>query len=83
MLSTPAGVGSMAAGIRSLAKGGRFVSTGYTDQQMEIHQIEFILPESSFISTVAATRPSRMASRSGVSLGSISRVVTPLKLPFP
>ena len=47
---------SMTAGIRSLAKGGRFVSTGYTDQQIEIHPIEFILPESSFISTVAATR---------------------------
>jgi propanol-preferring alcohol dehydrogenase len=48
--------GSMAAGIRSLAKGGRFVSTGYTDQMLEIHPIEFILPETSFISTVAATR---------------------------
>jgi propanol-preferring alcohol dehydrogenase len=47
---------SMAAGVRSLAKGGRFVSTGYTDQPLEIHPIEFILPESSFISTVAATR---------------------------
>ena len=47
---------TMAAGIRSLAKGGRFVSTGYTDQQIEIHPIEFILPETSFISTVAATR---------------------------
>ena len=47
---------SMAAGVRSLAKGGRFVSTGYTDQALEIHPIEFILPESSFISTVAATR---------------------------
>ena len=47
---------SMTAGIRSLAKGGRFVSTGYTDQTIQIHPIEFILPESSFISTVAATR---------------------------
>jgi alcohol dehydrogenase, propanol-preferring len=47
---------TMTAGIRSLAKGGRFVSTGYTDQLLEIHPIEFILPESSFISTVAATR---------------------------
>jgi len=47
---------SMTAGIRSLAKGGRFVSTGYTDQPIEIHPIEFILPESSLISTVAATR---------------------------
>ena len=46
----------MAAGIRSLAKGGRFVSTGYTDQSIDIHPIEFILPETSLISTVAATR---------------------------
>jgi alcohol dehydrogenase, propanol-preferring len=46
---------TMTAGIRSLAKAGRFVSTGYTDQQLEIHPIEFILPEASFISTVAAT----------------------------
>lgn len=47
---------TMTAGIRSLAKGGRFVSTGYTDQPIEIHPIEFILPESSLVSTVAATR---------------------------
>jgi propanol-preferring alcohol dehydrogenase len=46
---------TMAAGIRSLAKAGRFVSTGYTDQQLEIHPIEFILPEASLVSTVAAT----------------------------
>jgi len=47
---------TMAAGVRSLAKGGRFVSTGYTDQPIEIHPIEFILSETSLISTVAATR---------------------------
>ena len=47
---------TMTAGIRSLAKGGRFVSTGYTDQPIEIHPIEFILPESSLVSTVAGTR---------------------------
>jgi alcohol dehydrogenase, propanol-preferring len=47
---------TMNAGIRSLAKGGRFVSTGYTDQSLEIHPIEFILSETSFVSTVAATR---------------------------
>ena len=47
---------TMTAGIRSLAKGGRFVSTGYTDQSIDIHPIEFILPETSLISTVAATR---------------------------
>ncbi len=47
--------GSMAAGVRSLAKWGRFVSTGYTDQSIELHPIEFILSETSLISTVAAT----------------------------
>jgi propanol-preferring alcohol dehydrogenase len=46
---------SMTAGVRSLAKGGRFVSTGYTDQSIEIHPIEFILSETSLVSTVAAT----------------------------
>jgi alcohol dehydrogenase, propanol-preferring len=48
---------SMSAGVRSLAKGGRFVSTGYTDQSLSIHPIEFILSETSWVSTVAATRP--------------------------
>lgn len=47
---------SMAAGVRCLAKGGRFVSTGYTDQELAIHPIEFILSETALISTVAATR---------------------------
>jgi len=47
---------SMAAGVRSLAKAGRFVATGYTDQPLSIHPIEFILSETSLISTVAATR---------------------------
>jgi D-arabinose 1-dehydrogenase-like Zn-dependent alcohol dehydrogenase len=47
---------TMNAGIRSLAKGGRFVSTGYTDQMLQVHPIEFILPETIFVSTVAATR---------------------------
>jgi len=46
---------TMTAGIRSLAKRGRFVSTGYTDESLEIHPIEFILPEASFVSTVAAS----------------------------
>jgi alcohol dehydrogenase, propanol-preferring len=48
--------GSMTAGIRSLAKGGTFVSTGYTDQPLNVHPIEFILSETSLVSTVAATR---------------------------
>jgi alcohol dehydrogenase, propanol-preferring len=47
---------SMTAGVRSLAKAGRFVSTGYTDQSLSIHPIEFILSETSLVSTVAAAR---------------------------
>ena len=47
---------SMAAGVRCLAKGGTFVATGYTDQPLNIHPIEFILSETSLVSTVAATR---------------------------
>jgi propanol-preferring alcohol dehydrogenase len=47
---------TMTAGIRCLAKGGRFVSTGYTDQMLSVHPIEFILSETSFVATVAATR---------------------------
>jgi alcohol dehydrogenase, propanol-preferring len=47
---------SMTAGVRCLAKGGTFVSTGYTDQMLSIHPIEFILSETSLVSTVAATR---------------------------
>ena len=47
---------SMTAGVRCLAKGGRFVSTGYTDQPLSVHPIEFILSETSLVSTVAATR---------------------------
>ena len=46
---------TMKAGIRSLAKNGRFVSTGYTEDSLDIHPIEFILSETSFVSTVAAT----------------------------
>jgi len=47
---------SMTAGVRCLAKGGRFVSTGYTDQPLSVHPIEFILSETLLVSTVAATR---------------------------
>ena len=46
---------TMTAGLRSLAKWGRFVSTGYTEELLEVHPIEFILPEAQWISTVAAT----------------------------
>jgi alcohol dehydrogenase, propanol-preferring len=47
---------TMNAGIRSLAPRGRFVSTGYTDQPLNLHPIDFILPEASLVATVAATR---------------------------
>jgi alcohol dehydrogenase, propanol-preferring len=47
---------TMTAGIRSLAPRGRFVSTGYTSQSLNLHPIEFILSETSLVSTVAATR---------------------------
>ena len=47
---------TMTAGIRSLAPRCRFVSTGYTDQSLQIHPIDFILSEASLVSTVAATR---------------------------
>jgi alcohol dehydrogenase, propanol-preferring len=47
---------TMTAGIRSLAKRGRFVSTGYTDQHIDIHPIELILSETAFLSTVAAAQ---------------------------
>ncbi|MEA2556697.1 MAG: alcohol dehydrogenase, propanol-preferring [Actinomycetota bacterium] len=71
---------SMTAGIRSLAKGGRFVSTGYTDQQIEIHPIEFILPESSFISTVAATR---LDLQDAMSLAASGAMTVPIAGTFP
>src|SRR5260370_19828515 len=48
--------GTMTAGIRSLSPRGRFVSTGYTDQSLSIHPIEFILSETSPVSTAAAPR---------------------------
>jgi alcohol dehydrogenase, propanol-preferring len=47
---------SMTAGVRCLAKGGCFVSTGYTAETLNVHPIEFILAETSLVSTVAATR---------------------------
>ena len=63
---------TMNAGIRSLAKAGRFVSTGYTDQVLEIHPIEFILPETSFVSTVAATRLDLQDALTLASMGALS-----------
>jgi propanol-preferring alcohol dehydrogenase len=71
---------SMTAGIRSLAKGGRFVSTGYTDQSIEIHPIEFILPETSFISTVAATR---LDLQDALTLAAAGAIQVPIAGAFP
>jgi propanol-preferring alcohol dehydrogenase len=71
---------TMTAGIRSLAKGGRFVSTGYTDQLLEIHPIEFILPESSFVSTVAATR---LDLQDALMLASTGALTVPIAGRFP
>lgn len=71
---------TMTAGIRSLAKGGRFVSTGYTDQQIEIHPIEFILPETSFISTVAATR---LDLQDAMALSAAGAMTVPIAGSFP
>ena len=70
----------MNAGIRSLAKGGRFVSTGYTDQLLEIHPIEFILPETSFVSTVAATR---LDLQDALTLASVGALTVPIAGRYP
>src|SRR4029078_12837089 len=71
---------TMNAGIRSLAKGGRFVSTGYTDQQIEIHPIEFILPETSLLSTVAATR---LDLQDALSLCAAGALTVPIAATYP
>ena len=71
---------TMAAGIRSLAKGGRFVSTGYTDQPLEIHPIEFILPEASLVSTVAATR---LDLQDALSLSAVGAMTVPIAGRYP
>jgi len=71
---------TMNAGIRSLAKGGRFVSTGYTDQQIEIHPIEFILPETSFVSTVAATR---LDLQDALALSAAGALTVPIAATYP
>jgi propanol-preferring alcohol dehydrogenase len=71
---------TMNAGIRSLAKGGRFVSTGYTDQQIEIHPIEFILPETSLVSTVAATR---LDLQDALSLCAAGALTVPIAATYP
>jgi propanol-preferring alcohol dehydrogenase len=70
---------SMTAGVRCLTKGGRFVSTGYTDQPLSVHPIEFILSEASLVSTVAATRQDladalRLAASAAMTVPIASRV---------
>jgi propanol-preferring alcohol dehydrogenase len=71
---------SMTAGIRCLAKGGRFVSTGYTDQPLNIHPIEFILSETSLVSTVAATRQDLV---DAVALGAAGMMTVPIAGRYP
>jgi propanol-preferring alcohol dehydrogenase len=71
---------TMTAGIRSLAKGGRFVSTGYTDQPLEIHPIEFILPETTLVSTVAATR---LDLQDALTLASMGALTVPIAERYP
>jgi propanol-preferring alcohol dehydrogenase len=71
---------TMNAGIRSLAKGGRFVSTGYTDQSIEIHPIEFILPETSLVSTVAATR---LDLQDALGLAAVGAMTVPVAATYP
>jgi propanol-preferring alcohol dehydrogenase len=71
---------SMTAGIRSLAKAGRFVSTGYTDQSLDVHPIEFILPETTFISTVAATR---LDLQDALALAAVGALTVPVAATYP
>jgi propanol-preferring alcohol dehydrogenase len=47
---------SMAAGFRALAKGGTFVSIGYTSENISIHPIELILKENRLVANVAAAK---------------------------
>src|SRR5579859_6882484 len=47
---------TMTAGIACLAKRGRFISTGYTSEEISLHPLDLILGERSILATVAATR---------------------------
>jgi len=71
---------TMRAGIRSLAPRGRFVSTGYTDQTLEIHPIDFILSETSLVSTVAATRTDL---NDAIAMAAAGALVVPLAGRYP
>jgi alcohol dehydrogenase, propanol-preferring len=71
---------TMTAGIRTLAPRGRFVSTGYTDQSLNIHPIEFILSEASLVSTVAATRTDL---NDAIAMAATGTMVVPLAARYP
>jgi propanol-preferring alcohol dehydrogenase len=71
---------TMTAGIRTLAPRGRFVSTGYTDQPLSIHPIDFILSETSLVSTVAATRTDL---NDAIAMAAAGRLVVPLAGSYP
>jgi propanol-preferring alcohol dehydrogenase len=47
---------TMRAGVRSLAKAGKFVSIGYTDEELRISPVELILGERQILSSVAAAK---------------------------
>jgi alcohol dehydrogenase, propanol-preferring len=72
--------GTMAAGIRSLAPRGRFVSTGYTGQPLSIDPIELILSEASVVSTVAATRTDL---NDAIALAASGDLVVPVTASYP
>jgi propanol-preferring alcohol dehydrogenase len=71
---------TMTAGIGALAPRGRFVSTGYTDQSLSIHPIEFILSEASLVSTVAATRTDL---NDAIAMAAAGTMVVPLAARYP
>jgi propanol-preferring alcohol dehydrogenase len=71
---------TMTAGIRTLAPRGRFVSTGYTDQSLSIHPIEFILSEAVLVSTVAATRTDL---NDAITMAAAGHLVVPLAGRYP
>lgn len=71
---------SMSAGVRSLAKRGRFVSTGYTTEDLHIHPIEFILSETTLVSTVAAGRQDL---EDAVRLAASGDLLVPISARFP
>ncbi len=71
---------TMTAGIRALAPRGRFVSTGYTDQPLSVHPIEFILSEATLVSTVAATRTDL---NDAIAMAAAGHLVVPLAGRYP